>query len=288
MRVSKRDQCAASEVLPTSKLFSETIHEVLAFTPEAFAALGSHITPGWFLEALAAHPDPDAQASMRRRKLPLDRALWLIIAMALFRDRSIHEVVEHLDLAISDHTGGEGVAPSAIPPARKRLGAEPLQHLFALTAEHWAKHAAETDRWKGLSLWGADGTCLRLADTPSNEAEFGRPASWRSTSGYPQLRFVGLMALRSHLLAGMSVGGLHEGELTLVAPLWAKIPDHSLTIIDRGFLSWWPLQQLHASGSERHWLTRAKQNLKWVEVKQLGAGFRPHGTERPSWATAVM
>lgn len=224
------------------------------------------------MEALAAHPDPDAQASMRRRKLPLDRALWLIVGMALFRDRSIHEVVEHLDLSISDHTGGGGVAPSAIPPARARLGAEPLQHLFALTAEHWAKRAAEKDRWKGLSLWGADGACLRIADTPANEAEFGRPGSWRSTSGYPQLRFVGLMALRSHLLAGMSVGGFHEGELTLVEPLWARIPANSLTIVDRGFLSWGALQQLHAKGGERHWLIRAKAKLSWTEIRKLGPG----------------
>jgi hypothetical protein len=272
VRGGERDHGAASEVIPTPQSISDTIREVLAFTPEAFAALGSHIVPSWFLEALAAHGDPDAHALMRRRRLPLDRALWVVIGMALFRDRSIEEVVEHLDLAIPGAGGHEAITASAIPPARERLGVEPVQHLFEPTGEHWAKKTAEKDRWKGLSLWGADGGCLRVADTAGNEAAFGRPGSWRSTSGYPQVRFVGLMALRSHLLGGLSVGGLDEGELTLIQPLWAKVPDQSLTILDRGLLSWWALHQLHAKGCDRHWLIRAKSGLRWREVKKLGTG----------------
>lgn len=252
--------------------FIDTIGEVLAFTPAAFAALGSHIAPEWFMEALGAHGDPEAQALMRRRRLPLDRAMWMVIGMALFRDRSIQEVAEHLDLAIPDGRGREGVAPSALPPARERLGAEPVQHLFELTAKHWASREAKKDVWKGLALYGVDGACLRVADTKANEAAFGRPGSWRSTSGYPQVRFVGLMALRSHLLLAMSVGGLHQGELTLAQPVWNQIPDQSLTILDRGLLSWWALQQLHATGTNRHWLIRAKKGLKWRVVKKLGAG----------------
>ncbi len=252
-----------------SKSFDGRLREVLAFTPEAFAGLGGHLEPGWFLEALAAHGDAKASAEMRRRKLPLDRALWLVIGMGLFRDRSIHEVVEHLDLAL---TRQSGVAPSAIPPARERLGKEPVQHLFNLTGERWGLRAAEEDRWRGLSLFGLDGSCLRVADTAENEEAFGRPRTGRANSGYPQVRLVGLMALRSHALAGMSVGGYRDGEMTLVEPLWAKIPDCSLTVIDRGFLSWYPLYQLHTQGSDRHWLIRAKSKLRWNEVKRLGPG----------------
>jgi hypothetical protein len=75
--------------------------EILAFTPEAFAHLGAHVKPEWFFEALAAGPGgEEGQAQMRRRKLPVDRALWLAIGMGLFRDRSIQEVVQHLELAL--------------------------------------------------------------------------------------------------------------------------------------------------------------------------------------------
>jgi hypothetical protein len=251
--------------------FAQLFAEVIPFTPEPLKTLGSHLRPEWIEQALAAATQGD-QAAMRRRKLPPDRALWLVIGMGLFRDRSIQEVVEHLDLALPRPGPMSGVAPSAIPQARERLGVEPVQSLFELTAEQWARASADENRWRGLSLWGVDGTCLRIPDTKENDAAFGRPKTGRSVSGYPQVRFVGLMALRSHVLAGMSLGSFHQGEMTLVKPLWEKIPDHSLTIVDRGFLSWWPLCRLHAEGVERHWMVRAKSKLTWRKVAKLGHG----------------
>lgn len=252
--------------------FADAVRAVLAFTPTAFSALGTHVKEEWFYEALAAHRDPAAQAAMRRRKLPLDLALWLVIGMALFRDRSIHAVVEHLGLAIAPSGRHGGVAPSAVPPARVRLGSEPVKRLFELTAQRWGLDEADKDRWRDLALFGFDGTCLRIADTAENEAAFGRPRTGRAESGYPQIRLVSLMALRSHIIAAMNVGGFRTGEMTLVDPLWAKLPDRSLTIVDRGFLSWWPLLRLHTTGSDRHWLTRAKAGLVWRETKKLGPG----------------
>ena len=44
-----------------SKTFTEALKDVLAFTPKAFAALGTHLKPEWFFEALAAHQNPEAQ-----------------------------------------------------------------------------------------------------------------------------------------------------------------------------------------------------------------------------------
>jgi hypothetical protein len=72
-----------------------------------------------------------------------------------------------------------------------------------------------------------DGTTLRIADTPENEERFGRPGSSpkRGRAGYPQLRVVALMVLRSHLLASVSLGGWSQGEITLAQALWPKVPD---------------------------------------------------------------
>jgi hypothetical protein len=50
----------------------------------------------WVLHALAA----TGTASVRKRKLPAEFVFWLVIGMALLRDRSIDEVVEHLDLVL--------------------------------------------------------------------------------------------------------------------------------------------------------------------------------------------
>jgi hypothetical protein len=78
------------------------------------------------------------------------------------------------------------------------------------------------------------------------------------------------MVLRSHLLAGLSLGPCSVGEATLAEPLWEKLPDHSLTLLDRGFLSYALLHRLATSGSERHWLIRTKSNLKMRTLQRLG------------------
>ncbi len=236
---------------------------------ENYQTLTRALDPQWVQSVLEA----TGTATVRRRKLPAEHAIWTVIGMALFRDRPIQAVVHHLDLVLppsKSSTAPGIITGSAVVQARDRLGAAPMAQLFELTATHWARTSAEKHRWHGLAVYGIDGTALRVADTPENEQAFGRPGSGRGKSGYPQLRLVGLMVLRSHLLAGLACGGWTEGEITLAESLWEKIPDHSLTILDRGFLSYAPLHRLHAAGTERHWLTRAKSNLKWRTVKKLG------------------
>src|SRR6185295_14635419 len=65
---------------------------------------------------------------------------------------------------------------------------------------------ADKDRWRELSLYGVDGSTLRVADSDENRAHFGSAKSKRGDSGYPLARIVGLMALRSHLLAAVAFG----------------------------------------------------------------------------------
>lgn len=64
-------------------------------------------------------------ASVRRRRLPAEQVVWMVLGMALMRNESIDRVVALLDLALPtpDDTTA---AKSAIAQARKRLGAEPM------------------------------------------------------------------------------------------------------------------------------------------------------------------
>jgi hypothetical protein len=119
-----------------------------------------------------------------------------------------------------------------------------------------------------------DGSRLRIPDSRENDQTFGRPKSGRGRAGYPQVRLVALMVLRSHVLAGLAVGACNEGEVTLAASLWPKLPDDSLTIVDRGFLSYLLFHQIQSAGPNRHWLTRAKKNLQWHVRQRLGPNDR--------------
>jgi len=122
-----------------------------------------------------------------------------------------------------------------------------------------------------LSLYGVDGTTLRVWDSEENRDHFGLPSGGlRGDAAYPQVRLVALAALRSHLLAAASFGPYATGEGTLALRLWCQLPDHSLCIVDRNFLAANVLIPLARDGDSRHWLIRAKKNTKWCELERLG------------------
>jgi Insertion element 4 transposase N-terminal/Transposase DDE domain len=236
----------------------------------SFDLFSETLEPAWIAQALTA----TGTASIRRRKLPAEYVVWLVIGMGLLRDRSIREVVRHLDLVLPTGPRRATVTGSAIVQARERLGPHPLAALFAQAAAVWGPAAADAERWRGLAVYGVDGTTLRVPDTPENEAAFGRVATrWESTGGHPLLRLVALMVLRRHVLTGLALGGFHDSELALATTLWPQLPDASLVILDREFSAYALFHQLADTARQRHWLTRAKTGrtaLRRHVVERLG------------------
>ena len=234
--------------------------------PEVFEDFRRHIDPTWIQAALAA----TGTASLRRRRLPAEQVIWLVLGMALFRDRSIVEVAESLNLSLPARRGPT-VAPSAVVKARDRLGDEPMEWLFDTCSQHWAHKSADMSRWRKLALYGIDGTTLRVSDSEENRTHFGSAGEGpRGESAYPYLRLVTLLALRSHLIAAASFGPYCVGEVTYAGALWPELPDQSLCIVDRGFFAAGVLIPLARSGTSRHWLIRAKKDQKWRVLEQLG------------------
>jgi hypothetical protein len=166
----------------------ESVLDALAgMGPAALDRFAESIDPAWIEEALSA----TGTASIRRRKLPANVVVWLVLGMALFRDRSIDQVVDHLGLSL-DPT--HPPSKSAIPPARERLGPEPMAWLFRRVATAWA----DTDgapKFHGLEVFGIDGSHLRVADSDANFAHFGKPGGrgGKSDAGYPQARIAVLL-----------------------------------------------------------------------------------------------
>lgn len=147
-----------------------------------------------------------------------------------------------------------------------------MEELFTKTAQHWSSASAEKNRWRGLTVYGVDGSTLRIPDTEENEEVFGRPASGRGEAAYPQLRIVTLLVLRSHLVAKVALGSCGESELKLAEPLLDALPDSSLAILDRAYLSFYHLHRIQSQGTGRHWLTRMKAQMTVKVVQRLGPG----------------
>jgi len=234
---------------------------------DLFPKFVASLDPEWIEEALEA----TGTATIRKRRLPAEQVVWLVIGMCIFRDLSMKELVATLDLALPGRRGVR-VAPSSIVQARDRLGDEPIRWLFERSAEAWGHASARRHAWRGLALYGADGTTVRVPDSVENRAHFGgQDTRWQSTSGYPLVRMVTLMALRSHILAAARFGP-YDSEHVYANELWPLIPDDSLTIVDRNFLAARILIGVERGGVNRHWLTRATVRVKTKRLKRFAAG----------------
>src|SRR5947199_8763464 len=224
--------------------------------PASFDQFSSALGREWMCAGRAAR---DA-AAVGRRRLPAEHVVWLVIGMGLFRDRSIAQVVHHLDLVVPTPTGARRrVTNAAIVQARDQLGAAPLAALFTQTAQAWAPTAAAADRWRGLAVYGLDGTTLRVADTPETVAHFGPPPSRHGEgAGYPQLRLVTLLAVRAHLLAAAAFGPYRTSERALATQVWAALPGPAPVTPRRRFCSYALFHALATPDRDRHWVVRAR------------------------------
>jgi hypothetical protein len=248
-------------------VLQEALLDVASYAlPDNLDGLKAHLNPDLIEEALCYA----GVASIRRRRLPAEQVVWLVIGMALYRREPIERIVEKLDLAVPDQKGTL-LAKSAIAQARQRLKDEALEYLFTVTAAEWSARSADAHRWRGYALYGWDGTTLRVPDSPENREEFGgqRAGGGRGDSGYPMVRVVAAMALRSHVLSDFRVADYGTGETTLARGLWSSVPDNSLVIFDRNFLIKHELVHFEMSGN-KHWLSRSKVNTRWASVKRLG------------------
>jgi hypothetical protein len=235
--------------------------------PGDFEQFRSHLTSEWVDDALEA----TGTATIRRRRLPAEQTLWLVIGLALMRNESMERVAAMLNVALPAKSGNL-TARSALTQARQRLGPEPLEYLFSRTGAEWADRSSAKERWKGLAVYAIDGSTLRVPDSPENWDAFGGHLGngLRAGSAYPTVRVVALMAARSHLLAAMRFDAYGIGEVTLARELWSDIPPDSLTIIDRAFLLGADLSKLASDGKNRQWMSRAKSTTKLRIVERYG------------------
>lgn len=241
-------------------LLQTTLNETLEALPtNGIAELSSLLDPAWIEQALQA----TGKASVRRRKLPAEHAVWLVIGLALFRNLPLWQVVQEMALTLD---GKELPAPSASVQVRQRLGSEPMEHLFALLANAWGRaHVVQAGELRVLAV---DGVVWSAPDSADNRQTLGSGKTQYGPQPWPMVRAVCLLDTDSHELLDARLGDYGCGELTLAAGLRGL--DHSITLFDRAYFSATFLLQWSQAGEQRHWLMRAKDNLRYEVEKTLG------------------
>ncbi|WP_369220603.1 IS4 family transposase [Streptomyces sp. R39] len=176
------------------------------------------------------------RAEQRRRLLPARLMVYFVLGLALFSPAPYLDVMRHL---VEGLLGDWHVpAKSSLFRARQRLGPEPLRVLFATTAKPMGTESAPGTLWRGLRLLAVDGTCWDVADSPANEAAFGRPGNSRGhdKSSFPQVRMAWLIGVGTHLVLDAELASCRTGEVTLVGRLPRSCGPGQLVLADREFL----------------------------------------------------
>ena len=94
--------------------------------PPSAQLFAEHLPVEWIQHCLTL----SAHATVRRRRLPGDMVIWMVVAMAFFRNEPITDVVRRLNLSADGEAGINLLARSAVTQARQRVGAAPVEWLF--------------------------------------------------------------------------------------------------------------------------------------------------------------
>ena len=206
-------------------------------------------------------------ATIRKRRIPLDMAVWAVIAMSLYRQEPLWSIVSKAQLMLPGKKSL--VAPSAIVQARQRLGDKAVQEVFHQSQKLWNQQA-EHPTWSGLRLLAVDGVVWRTPDTDDNREEFKSPSNQHGDGGFPQVRMVCQMEVTSHMLVASAFDSYKTNEMVLAEQLIETTPDYSLTMFDRGFYSLGLLHRWASTGEERHWLMPKRKDTQYKEIRKLG------------------
>ena len=213
------------------------------------------------------------KASERERDLPAPVMVYYAIALALYMGSSTREVLRCLLEGLRWLWGAEAVkvaGKSGISQARSRLGEAPLRRLYEDLVEPIARRASKGAWYCGWRLVSLDGTCLDVADTEENRAEFGVPGASRGESAFPQLRLVALVENGTHVLFGARLGRYAEGETTLAHDVLAALRPGMLCLADRQFFGHALWQRAAGTGADLLW--RVKSNLRLPREQVLPDG----------------
>lgn len=254
-----------------SPLESALVATFDALPDQLSRTIRDRIDPAWIEQALLQGEG----ISVRRRKMPADVVVWLVLGACLFASMSFVEVLRSFGLVPLTRRGNPQTLPTsgAISQARARVGGETLAALFRIATGAWFKRPESQHLvFHGLRVCGIDGFTVRLPDTPSNTAGFGKPSSRREEAGFPQARVVCVVEAVTHMILEATIGGYRDAEVPLLSEIIAGLPGSTVYILDRGFNAYGQLWRLHNEKEDRHWLVRCKKTLRLNPIKVFAPG----------------
>jgi hypothetical protein len=241
----------------------------------------AHLISAGVLAAVCPRPLIDevlaetGKASQRERLLPAAAVVYYVMALALWREAPLEEVLRVVCEGLHWLGGGQAEAvqasKSAISQARTRLGPEVMRRLAQRVLRPLAAPGAPGAWYRELRVMALDGSCLDVADEQANAEFFGYPTATRGQSAFPQARVLGLVECGTHAVVAADIAPYTRSEKAMaVQALPGWLHKDMLLLADRGFYSFklWHL----AAGSGAALLWRVSATIKLPARQVLADG----------------
>jgi hypothetical protein len=216
------------------------------------------------------------RASQRERLLPAPAVVYYVMALALWREAPLEEVLRVVCQGLQWLGGGYGetvqASKSAISQARSRLGADVMQRLAQRVLRPLALPGVAGAWYCGRRLMALDGSCLEVADERANAEFFGYPGASRGQSAFPQARVLGLLECGTRAIVAAQIAPYARSEKAMATEqLAAWLRPDMLLLADRGFYSFKLWQLAVATGAALLWRVNASLKLPVHEMLADGS-----------------
>lgn len=219
------------------------------------------LSPDYSLSPFAHRLSPLIRETLKSLKKDRDRhgtklvssfVVWLVLGLTLRRDKNCIAVLDWLISGcrwLSCALPQQLVSEGAITHARVRVGVRVFQMLFNQVVATFQPLPPDFYQWVSVAF---DGSTGRMPDSQANRDHFGKPKSRRkgTSSAYPQLRWMSLLAIGPRLLLDVAYGpyaGKGTGERTLMMTILRRLhPANFLFMVDAGLYSFammWQIEQ---------------------------------------------
>jgi hypothetical protein len=211
----------------------------------------------------------DANYQYRQRLItPIVTVLHMILA-AIWPEQSFAASWHVLWSSAAGRFYIAGQSPSlgSVAKARARLPVKLWRNLFEWISERAQNLSGEFDRWRGLRIVLADGTCVSMSDKYELFEKFGTNDGYHGPGKYPLARLVTLCIANTMTVLDYAIGRYNQDENALLRPLLKKLRNGDLLIADRHFAAahfYWYYKSI---GLE--FLTKAHHRLKISKIKRI-------------------
>jgi Insertion element 4 transposase N-terminal/Transposase DDE domain len=237
------------------------------------AGVLASVCPRALIESVLADT---GKASQRERLLPAPAVVYYVMALALWREVPLEEVLrvvcEGLAWLGQGKAGAVQASKSAISQARTRLGSDVMRQLAERVLRPLAAAGAPGAWYQGLRVMAVDGSCMDVADESANAKFFGYPGASRGHSAFPQARVLGLVECGTHVVTAAEVAPYGRSEQVMAAQLLpSKLKPDMLVLADRNFFSFKLWRVASATGAKLLWRAKADRKLPVDELLPDGS-----------------